>query len=266
MAKSKDCNEPDEFSTEDILKKIKSHYHIEHTLEDNNLRRMIQRFMKDNKVNRNRGKGHAYCYKLTVIEELLEDKKIITHCRKISGKNGTYQTNHMVLQEQKEELDAIQNMIVQLQESVGVTPEEAMILDLDKATDQIYLSVDELKLFNDNNIVKKGLCLKEDLSNDEKEFLNDYQNHLRSEDYTEKKIEQLFHEKKLELMITALFENQGFTLDEALLRTDISSFLRGGKYTATFNSVDLDLKEPSPIERRSFLRLKQGKGYVRKKK
>jgi hypothetical protein len=266
MAKLKDYSKQNLFTTTDILDEIKKYYDIKDKEYDASIIRKIQRFMKDNKIKVEKSIGRSKYYNWSAVEVLLNDANIIRYCRRIAGKKDTYQTNHMVLQEQKEELDAIQNMIVQLQESVGVTPEEAMILDLDKATDQIYLSVDELKLFNDNKIVKKGLCLKEDLSNDEKEFLNDYQNHLRSEDYTEKKIEQLFHEKKLELMITALFENQGFTLDEALLRTDISIFLRAGKYTATFNSVDLDLKEPSPIERRSFLRLKQGKGYVRKKK
>lgn len=62
--------------------------------------------------------------------------------------------------------------------------------------------------------------------------------------------------KKLEIMITALF-NKKFTLDENKLREDVSNFVRSGKFSCG---------NEDPRIRRSYLRLQNYNEYFHKKK
>lgn len=70
-------------------------------------------------------------------------------------------------------------------------------------------------------------------------------------------IEEMFRQTKLELMITALF-NERFTLKESQLHDDISNYVRGGEYSVTVTDKN-NLTKIKKIEdvsvRRSYLRL-----------
>ncbi|MCC0643527.1 hypothetical protein [Clostridioides sp. ZZV14-6150] len=104
--------------------------------------------------------------------------------------------------------------------------------------------------------------LRSDLSDEDKETLKLYETFLRQSESEEREIERLFQQTKLEIMITALF-NEQFSLNEELLMKDIKNYVRGGEYTA----IDAyQAKSQEMVVRRSYLRLKKKKGYVQKKR
>jgi len=249
-------------STEDILERAKEEYGILFDDDNMNITRHIQRYMKSKPYVMVKGKGKLHYHTWNDIEEYFNDVKTERHYRKISNKDISYATNKEVLFEQQEQLQVYKKERYRLLEKVGLTEEEGKFLDVDRYGLQEYVQADELEILK-----KKGMHLRSELSAEETETLKQYEYFQSESEREEQEIDRLFHQTKLEIMITALF-NERFSLNEELLIKDIKNYVRGGEYSSIQNddTKNNNVKEPSMAVRRSYLRFKKQKGYVQKKK
>ena len=81
---------------------------------------------------------------------------------------------------------------------------EENILNVDSVTERNYLRVDELEWLD-----KKGICKRAELSSEDKRLLYRYEQHLKASPIQEKEVEDRYRQKKLEIMISALFSAAG---------------------------------------------------------
>ena len=143
-----------------------------------------------------------------------------------------------------------------------MTKDEGYLLQFDQFNEKKYLRVDELQQLH-----KKGLILREDLTEEEKEHLKLYEYFLATSKAEDKRIEELFKERKIEIMITALF-NKFFTLKENLLKEDISNYVHCGKYDSDLKELSIEdttTKKQNVTVRRSYERLQDNKNYYTEK-
>lgn len=129
-------------------------------------------------------------------------------------------------------------------------------LDVDRFGLKEYVTADELVILK-----KEGMHLRAELSDEDKETLTLYETFSSRNESEEREIERLFEQTKLEIMITALF-NERFSLNEELLMKDIKNHVRGGEYSSldAYQGTSQNM-----VVRRSYLRLKKKKGYVHRK-
>lgn len=263
MAKSADLREQGFFSIDNILETVIIIYRIRD--KDKrliaNIRREIQRYMKDKPFEQPiKQRGSTHYFKQDVIDEMLCDKAMINYFEKTSGHSRSYKTNLELAYERQSELKEVEKVLSEKWEKVGLTEEEGKQLEIDKITQKEYLTVDELLFLN-----LKGLVLRSSLSEEEKSLLAWYHQQEAADEAETKQVEELFYRKKLEIMITALFE-QYFTLDERKLKNDINNYVRGGESSVivTYDgSINNNLPEQTVT--RSNLRLQNNKNYYKKR-
>ena len=250
MAKTKVNLNKTLYSTFEILEEAKKIYHINTNDADLKMRRKIQRFIKD-KNYPNYSKNRKTLIRREDVYDLLYDEKMIKYFGKIGSKNFNYQTNDELLHDEKAELNSLRNNLFDSWEKAGLSQEEGFAIEADKVTDREYLRADELIFLK-----RKGLTLKSDLSDEEAELIQLYNENLDKFNYQEKHIKEMFNKKKLEIMITALFDKE-FVIDEDRLLMDITNYVRCGE-----SSCGND----DPSVRRSYLQLQNPKSYFHKKK
>lgn len=250
MAKTKEILNKTTYSTAEILEAAKIIFHIESKKYDSRSIRQIQRYVNkknfSNYSNNNKGS-----YSKKDVQKLLYDDEMIKYFGKFGNKNLNYQTNDELIYEEQVELKEREDYILEQQKKAGLTCDEATYLVFDLANEHKYLQIDELIALQ-----KTGLVLKSNLSDEEKYILELYNKNREEFEYQEKQIEEIFNRKKLEIMITALFDRE-FIFDESKLKEDISNYVRSGKFSCGTNN---------PKIRRSFLRLQNPKEYFHKKK
>lgn len=266
MAKNEGFDNQGLISTQQILEILLKVFKVVKIDSDKrkNLERKIQRDFKA-KYNsfavKIKGSKKTYHYPKEIVEEYVYDEHTIRYFQRVF-KSKYYKPNKLLIAEELQELDEKKQELYSLWEEVGLSKEEGNILQVDQITRKEYLSVDELQ-----QLKKKGMVLRDTLTDEEKEHLELYERHLATSQAEEEQINKLFKEKKIEIMITALF-NQSFTLDEDLLKEDISNFVHCGKYDADLKELSIDdetTHKQSASIRRSFERLQKESSYYKKK-
>lgn len=265
MAKNEGLKKGELICTEDILLKVKNCYGVKETFSDSAVKKRIDRFLKlqieDNIITIEKRIGNERYFKSEIMDLVLNDGEMRTYFANKFEKRRNYKTNYELLIEQKNELKSMKQEIYALWEKVGLSKEEGNYLEFDKFNEQRYLRADELEVLD-----KKGMVLKDTLTADELEKLEMYNRNMLQYEYETKKVEEVFLQKKMEIMITALF-NRYFILDEETLRKDIENSVRYGKFDSTNLDVEYYLGKnvPSQDLYRSYLRLKENK-YIHNKK
>lgn len=262
MPKMKDLRNEGLYSTRDIVEKAKKIYKIDFNYDDGAMQRQVQRYCnnKYNKSEKNKNKGKGRYYSTEQVDALLSDEKYIEYFQKISDKKNKHRhkSNEELILEQKAELNEKKEELFKLWEKAGLTYEEGNYLGFDRFNQRKYLQPDELVFLN-----RRGMTLIEDLSDEEKETLTWFEECQQKDEFQTKKVEEVFTQKKLEIMITTLFNKQ-FTLDEEMLHNDINNWVRGGEYSS--DTYIVNGEAPSQEVRRSFLRLQNINNYVTEKK
>lgn len=243
----------------DILERAKEEYGITEDWYDANNTRHIQRYMSENTKPYVlvKGKGKTRYYRGCDVDDYFDDVKVERYYRKIAGKDLTYTTNKEVEFEQEQEFEVFREERRQLQKKAGLTEDDMNFLDVDRFGLKEYVTADELVILK-----KKGMHLRADLSDEDKETLKQYEIFLSRSESEEREIEHLFEQTKLEIMITALF-NERFSLNEERLLKDITNYVRGGEYSS-LDAYPYGTSQ-NMVVRRSYLRLKKKKGYVLRK-
>lgn len=261
MPKMKDLRKEGLFSTPNILEEVKRIYKITAEYEDKSIKRHIQRFFKEHHISFVQI-GNGRYYKRKAVDSYLSNEKTIKHFNYITSKNLEIKTDEALMIERKAELDEKRRELYESWKKAGLTVEEGKFLEIDKITRKEYLTVDEL-LYLD----KKGLVLKSDLNNEETEDLRQYYIMAQQSEREDKEIEEIFHKKKIEIMITALF-NEHFILDEKTLHNDISLYVRGGENSIVYTEYGLmnEDKIPDQSVTRANLRLQDINNYIIVKK
>lgn len=266
MAKNEDFDSQGKISIKQILEILLKVFKVDKITEKDRkkLTRKIQRdFQEDYKTYAVKVRGSkANYYPKEIVVEYVYDEHTIRYFNRVF-KSMYYRPNKLLIAEQLEELDERKQEIYSSWEEVGLSKEDGNILQFDQFNEKKYLTVDELKQLN-----KKGLVFRDTLTNDEKEHLELYKYHLATNQAQDQEIEKIFKEKKLEIMITALF-NQSFTLNEDLLKDDIKSVIKGGKYDPNLKQISIDDKsteKQNVSARRSYERLQKDSNYYTKKK
>lgn len=156
-----------------------------------------------------------------------------------SEKNFVYEFQIQSCLDKQKEIDEYLSKREEEYKEVGLTKEEGQYLDVDTALYREYLSVEELKLLN-----KKGLILRNssDLKAEDIELLKENEQIALQFEAEEKMVDELFYKKKLEIMITALFDKY-FELDEKQLREDIYNYVHGVNGTIVKGMDDTDKQE-----------------------
>lgn len=189
----------------------------------------LRTILKDNGIqgqNDPKQNNNTYYYKRNKeIDEIITGKEFKKYLEKITQNYNlnTRNTDRMLLEKQIESMDTLKKDREVLMKKLELSEEDTLFLDADKVTKRQYLQMDELDFLN-----KKGLVLRDSLNDEETENLNFHNYCKMTFESEEKEAEELFLQKKLELMITALF-NQKFILDEKKLREDIGLWVHSGK-------------------------------------
>ena len=246
---------------------VKQIYSISNNDTDQALRHYIQRFFTEYcketgyKPEEFQQKGNALYYNRLAKEAFLTDPKVIKHFERIKTKSTSYSKNIQVAYGEKAEFDKARQALKSKWEKAGLTDEEGNQLEFDKQTRKEFLTVDELLFLG-----LKGMIKKSSLSEIDKEILNWFHEQEMIEETENKHIEQLFYLKKLEIMISAIF-NEKYKLNEKKLRADIMNVVRGGDYSVLFTQNGyIEDQAPEQVVRRSYLDLQSYKKYYEKKK
>lgn len=267
MAKNKDFENNGLFSIDEIIKILKTVFEIENKMNTGQieaLKRKLQRDFKSrysSEATYQDGNGKRKYYPRKIVEEYINDEITIRYFQR-NFKSKNYRPNKLIVAEQLQEFNEIENEIYKSWDEVGLTKDEGYLLQFDQFNEKKYLRVDELQQLH-----KKGLILREDLTEEEKEHLKLYEYFLATSKAEDKRIEELFKERKIEIMITALF-NKFFTLKENLLKEDISNYVHCGKYDSDLKELSIEdttTKKQNVTVRRSYERLQDNKNYYTEK-
>lgn len=267
VAKNKDFENNGLFSIDEIIKILKTVFEIENKMNTGQieaLKRKLQRDFKSrysSEATYQDGNGKRKYYPRKIVEEYINDEITIRYFQR-NFKSKNYRPNKLLVAEQLQEFNEIENEIYKSWDEVGLTKDEGYLLQFDQFNEKKYLRVDELQQLH-----KKGLILREDLTEEEKEHLKLYEYFLATSKAEDKRIEELFKERKIEIMITALF-NKFFTLKENLLKEDISNYVHCGKYDSDLKELSIEdttTKKQNVTVRRSYERLQDNKNYYTEK-
>lgn len=210
-------------------------------------KKCVSKFFKEKNIEPAKVIDRSFFYTEEALQLIINDKNIMEHFK--SRKNSLIKYKNLEAYKKRNErvkkVRASAYTNVDYNE-VGLTQKDVSLIEADKFSGGDLLSVNELKFLN-----KKGFIHKSDLSIKEKRDLELYNNTLCQIEAEDKEIEKLFREKKLEIMITKMFERVCPDLDinESLLKDDIDLLVRGGLYdteTDEFmerNTSDLDIKK-----------------------
>ncbi len=265
MPKNKESVNINKFGNKEVLEKFKKEFLIKGNEHDKTLLRKIQEFTKNIPSDEPKIRNTKFYSQKTFIE-ITENDELIDYFRKFSKKHGykknNYKKNKELFEELKnEKLDKIKRHIEKLKKA-GLTGNQATIIAI---KDTQYLNLEELLFLN-----KTGYVLRDELDEHEKNMLSSREWHM----YREEEIEKEIQKRKMEIMISALF-NDKFTLDEKQLREDIKNVsIYGNNDISTMywdlqeESIEnIEFDEPDNFQnRRSFERLKDNKNYYTKKR
>lgn len=205
------------YSIPDILHEIKRFYKITTSIDDDALKKYIRRYINNNLPS---DKTISYVPK-KFLDKFFTDEKVKKHLVKVSERNIEY-TNSELLEFEEEAYisQAIDDYDEKLIKA-NISPEDETVMFYDEADEaHRYLTVDELLAVN-----RKGLTRINELTPAEYDMLEDYRNDIVYEQETNARIASILKDKKLEIMITALFEDK-FILLEEQLKEDISNHIR----------------------------------------
>lgn len=255
------------FNVKDILCEAKQIYSINSDDHDAALKAYIQHFLTNYcKENNYRPKdlgeaGKALYYERKVVDALLSNKKVIHYFTKKHSSLKTYKKNIQLAYGEKSELDAKKQSLLKKWEQAGLTEEEGNKLEFDKLTSKQYLTVDELIVLG-----LEGMIPRSSLSDVDKDRLKWFHDQEILEEEEIKRTEQLLYLKKIEIMLSAIF-NEEYKLDEEKLRRDILNVIRGGEYSPLItNNGFIEDQNPEQAVRRSYKNLQSCKNYYKKKR
>ena len=259
-------------SITDMINEIGVNYGVDIKKGDDyesNIRRWIQRYLEDkpdekaNPGTKTRGYKEKF-FSRDVVNGMFGSEEFQKYIKKQLRKNQAYKSNMELLESRIKAFNDAQEEMYNLWFSVGLTREEGNYLEYDKLTEKKYLRADELKLLK-----RKGMQLRAELPEEEREKLEQYARFLLENENEEKEIERLFKEKKLEIMISALF-NERYSLDEEKLRNDIENYVRSDGIDTIVIYEEQEKNKTYPAQsfpvKRSVDNLKNNNHYVKKKR
>lgn len=222
--------EKQKYSVKDIIREAKysfglDTYSYQFTADnDERIKRKIQRYTKKNMTPIST-KGRTKFYSLEQVEQMLYSDKGLHNYFVSLAKEGKTKGYEIRLKSDKEYNHQIsetidENMLTDdefLQISV-VDSSDFPARETDSLTNTKYLTLEEARHLN-----KKDLFLREDLTEEEVCELLSFYSFKKLEEEIKNKAKELFQQKKLEIMLTALF-NEKFKLDEDLLSSDARNF------------------------------------------
>ena len=175
MAKNKDFENNGLFSIDEIIKILKTVFEIENKMNTGQieaLKRKLQRDFKSrysSEATYQDGNGKRKYYPRKIVEEYINDEITIRYFQR-NFKSKNYRPKKLLVAEQLQEFNEIENEIYKSWDEVGLTKDEGYLLQFDQFNEKKYLRVDELQQLH-----KKGLILREDLTEEEKEHLKLYE-------------------------------------------------------------------------------------------
>lgn len=222
------------------------------TDSDSRIIRNIQRYTKNNMTPIS-SHGRTKYYSREQVEQILYSDKGLHKYFLALAKEGAVKEFEISLKSNREyqyqineSLDestlAFENRLAGLNLDLS----DYFLLMEDATTEHEYLTLDELELLD-----KKGLFLRTNLSETEKETLAVKEEMTLLQSKQKAAIKESFQNKKLEIMITALFSRE-FELDEKLFLSDLIN-----EYEAA------ELASPEPEMLRSIDRLKDFRYYCK---
>lgn len=206
----------------------------------------VQDLIKRLSYNKKYIKGVSpYKLKYVDVQHFKQEPEIIKYFEEKSQKRPDMLSNKTLI---KMYFGEIKNKLRSEWKNAGLSEQEGLIIEVDKLHEQKYLRADEMIFLNSNGFSLNGLTMRNSvwrkaksefysvptLSDSRKkkevgELLEWYNRSLLIEEEQEKQIEKMFREKKLEIMITAIF-NEKFILNEDRLKQDITNYVKGGEH------------------------------------
>lgn len=189
-------------------------------------KKCVSKFFKENNIEAKKVIDRRFFYSEEDLNAVINDVSTIEHFKS----RINYFNKHSSLeayQKQAEKLGRARGAINLDYKEVGLSLNDVNWINADRINGGDLLSVDELKYLN-----KKGFVHKSDLSIKEKRDLELYNETLYQKHAEDKEIERLFKEKRLEVMLTKMFERicPDLNVNEVLLREDVSLAVLGGLY------------------------------------
>lgn len=210
-------------------------------------KKTVAKFFKDNNIEPAKKIDRTYFYTEADLKLLVGNKDMMKHFK--SRKENLIKYKNLDAYKKQSEKSrkarASAHTDVDYTE-VGLTRKDVDLIEADKYSGGDLLNIEELKFLG-----KKGFVHKSDLSIKEKRDLEIYNNTLCQIEAEDKEIDKLFRAKKLEIMITKMFERicPDLDVDEKLLKDDIDLLVRGGLYqTETQGLFEHDTSAPKAEE------------------
>lgn len=190
-------------------------------------KRYVSRFLKKKDIKPQKIIGDIFYYSLDVAYLILKDEKAI---KKFKDRNEKYiekYNNLESLTKQAKMNKKITESLTAECKKVGLKESDTGLIHINRMNGGDLLYVDELSFLE-----KKGFVHKSDLTDKERAELDGYNKAIESMKREEEQIQKIFKEKRLEIMITALFEKfcPEFSINEQLLLEDISNSVRAGEF------------------------------------
>lgn len=224
MAKAKDRKNEGLYSYKDILHEVKATCHINDSDSDEAIDKEIRRKIKAKYkpimmngvyyVDR-----HTFECVLVDLDAYMRDRVSASDKEKYAYGKSVKDTIQEHVNEIKREEEILQ---AQLSEA-GITKDDYRMLLSDEATLGEYVTLDELLYLG-----LKGIIRREDLTEEQHDELEWREAEIEAKKREDEEIEELFHRKKYEIMLEALF-NERFELDTESLKKDITDYVRRGK-------------------------------------
>lgn len=210
-------------------------------------KKTVAKFFKEHNIEPAKKIDRTYFYTEEDLKLLVGDKDMMKHFK--SRKENLIKYKNLEAykkqSEQSRKARASAHTDVDYTE-VGLTHKDVDLIEADKYSGGDLLNIEELKFLG-----KKGFVHKSDLSIKEKRDLEIFNNTLSRIESEDTEIDKLFRAKKLEIMITKIFERicPDLDVDEKLLKDDIDLLVRGGLYqTETQGLFEHDTSAPKAEE------------------
>lgn len=190
-------------------------------------KRYVSRFLEKNNIKPEKTVSDTFYYPLDAAYLILKDEKTI---KKFKERNEAYiekYNNLEALTKQAEKNKRINESLTSECKKVGLKETDTALIHVNRMNGGDLLFIDELAFLG-----KKGFVHKSDLTDEEKAELDSYNRVIENMHREEEQIKKAFKEKRLEIMITALFEKYcpEFAIDDELLLKDISTAVRSGEF------------------------------------
>lgn len=297
MAKAEDRKSDGYYTIKDILKEAKRRFKIKDSYDDGGIEQYIRRtipeveqptiFIEDEPIafeslldedkKRYSKKPHYYTHNAV---EIVLDKMYDYLYGKKGEEDSIDKPSHEIIKENVDQLEKQEELLQKRLSKVGLSRDDYHTLMLDRASNaNNYVTLDEMEFLG-----LTGLVERSDLTEEDTALLECFYQSQQSDRLKEERIKQLYQRKKLEIMITALF-NEKFELDAAKLHEDITNYVQQGENVfgiTTFNAETGEYEYLNPFSddigkrqlegsldlsgRKSYLRLQDSRFYYTKKK